>query len=204
MLVKKFAKRGKTHTITTIKKVATAVKNSPDTFKKVCANTYKMMTEQAMKLRNLKLKVKLMTIEDMRAHVTPLLNSMQTKGAMYVASADKMLLKYQYTAALRNFGVNFYTSKLAHIVNPMLTKLIGEGKAAPVKAIKPAATRSAPPVRAPAPAPVPQPESEPVMAAEQEEPVVEKAEKKKKIKKASVPTPEPQETFGAEDDAGEM
>jgi len=134
MLVRKFAKRGKSHTITTIKKVATAVKNSPAMFKKAIVGVYKQMTEQAMKVKNFKLreaiKIKFVTLEDLKAKAMPLFAAMQTKGTSYVTAADKMVLNYKYTASLRNMGVSFYTSKLAHIVNPLLTRYLPAGKAA--------------------------------------------------------------------------
>ena len=160
LLVKKLAKRSKTHTIATVKKVATAVKNAPSTFKKACADTYKKLTVQAMKLR--KLKLKLMTVAEVKEKIATLVEAGKDKGALYVAATDKMLLKYQYTAAVRNFSVSFYMNRLAPIVKPVLTKLIGDKPKSssfiPTLNIKPsrsaAPARSAPPPKA-APAPTP-------------------------------------------------
>ena len=182
MLAKKVFKRSSSRTITVVKKMATAVTNAPMTFKKSCIALYKNMTLKAMKLRNLKLKVKLMSVQDMKAKVTPLIEAAQAKGALYVAATDKLLLNYQYTAAVRNFGVNFYLSKLTPAVNPLLTKLLGNKPATamtPVKAVtdsvaKSVAAKAA--SSAPVPAPAPAPEEK----------------KKKKGKKASPVLPEPE------------
>jgi len=182
ILAKKVFKRSSSRTITVVKKMATAVKNAPTTFKKSCIALYKNMTLKAMKLRNLKLKVKLMSVQDMKAKVTPLIEAAQAKGALYIAATYKLLLNYQYTAAVRNFGVNFYLSKLAPAVNPLLTKLLGNKPATamtPVKAVtdsvaKSVAAKAA--SSAPVPAPAPAPEEK----------------KKKKGKKASPVLPEPE------------
>lgn len=140
MLLKKFAKRGKTHTIATIRNIATAIRNSPGTFKKSCSVAYKHLTEHAMKLRNMKLKVKLMTVEDFKKQLTP-----------YVTAVDKMLLKYRYTAAARNMALGVYTNKLAPILNPIFSKYLGNSmQEKPIlpASKKPATSRSAPPPRA--------------------------------------------------------
>jgi len=167
MLVKKLAKRSKTHTVAMVKKVATAIKNAPTTFKKACSDTYKKITVQAMKLR--KLKLKLMTVAEAKEKVATLLEAGKAKGALYVAATDKLLLKYQYPAALRNFGVNFYLKRLAPIIQPVLAKVLGEkpkttGFMAAIKPARSAApVRSAPPpkVASPTPAaPVAEPEEE--------------------------------------------
>ena len=152
LLVKKVAKRGTTHTIALIKKIATAVKNSPTTFKKSAALAFKKVTEHAMKLKNMKLKLKLLTVEDIKKTLGP-----------YIKSTDTMLLKYRYTAAVRNLVV----SKLGPVVQPILTKLLGkEEKPSIMPAfMKPAATRSAPPPTRSAPPPS-LPAAEPVPALE--------------------------------------
>ena len=140
MLVKKFAKRGKAHTIATIKNIATAIRNSPRTFKKTCSAAYKHLTEHAMKVRNMKIKVKLMTVEDFKKQITP-----------YVTAVDKMLLKYRYTSAARNLALGVYSNKLAPILNPILSKYLGittQEKAILPASNKPAMSRSAPTPRA--------------------------------------------------------
>ena len=163
-LLRKFAKRGRMHTIATIKKCATAVKNSPATFKKSVVAVYNKLSEQAMKLKNLKIKIKFMTLKDLTAKATPMFEAMQARGGVYVTAADKMLLKYKHTASLRNMGVSFYASKLAHIVNPLLTKYLPAAKAV---APTPKTIKSAVPTLAPDPVvePVVQPVAEPVAEA---------------------------------------
>ena len=129
-----------------------------------------------MKLR--KLKLKLMTVAEVKEKVGMLVEAGKEKGAVYVAATDKMLLKYKYTAAVRNLSVNFYQQRLAPIVNPVLVKLLGNNAKSsgylPVFNIKPvraaAPVRSAPPPKAaPAPAPpVAEPEEEKEQVDEKE------------------------------------
>jgi len=153
LLVKKMAKRGKTHAIATIKKIATAIKNSPATFKKSAAVAYKRVTEQALKLKNMKLKLKLVTVQDVKQTLAP-----------YIKSTDAMLLNYRYTAAVRNLVV----SKLGPIVQPLITKVLGKEEKPSIMPsfMKPAATRSAPPATRAAP-PTPLVEAQPQVEAKE-------------------------------------
>jgi hypothetical protein len=153
LLVKKMAKRGKTHAIATIKKIATAIKNSPATFKKSAAVAYKRVTEQALKLKNMKLKLKLVTVQDVKQTLAP-----------YIKSTDAMLLNYRYTAAVRNLVV----SKLGPIVQPLITKVLGKEEKPSIMPsfMKPAATRSAPPATRAAP-PTPPVEAQPQVEAKE-------------------------------------
>ena len=153
LLVKKMAKRGKTHAIATIKKIATAIKNSPATFKKSAAVAYKRVTEQALKLKNMKLKLKLVTVQDVKQTLAP-----------YIKSTDAMLLNYRYTAAVRNLVVG----KLGPIVQPLITKVLGKEEKPSIMPsfMKPAATRSAPPATRAAP-PTPPVEAQPQVEAKE-------------------------------------
>ena len=97
-----------------------------------------------------------------------------------------MLLKYQYTSAVRNFAVSMYTAKLAPVLNPLIAKYVPTPKkaAAPAKAIEP--------VMAPKPVPVPVlpvPVATDAMA-EMTEPAPEEPKKKKKSKKQVLPDPD--------------
>jgi len=112
-----------------------------------------------------------MTVAEAKQKVATLVEAGKAKGALYVAATDKLLLKYQYPAAVRNFGVNFYLNRLAPIIQPVLAKVLGEkpkatGFMAAIKPVRSAApVRSAPPpkVASPAPAaPVAEPEEEAV------------------------------------------
>jgi len=197
MLVKKTFKRGKTYTVATVKRVATAVKTAPGAFKKSCMQVYKTVVDKAMKLKTMKMKIKILSVADMKAKVTPLIETVSAKvtplieagsakGALYISATDKMLLKYQYTSAVRNFAVSMYTAKLAPVLNPLIAKYVPTPKkaAAPAKAIEP--------VMAPKPVPVPVlpvPVATDAMA-EMTEPAPEEPKKKKKSKKQVLPDPD--------------
>merc|ERR1712205_182186 len=184
MLVKKTLKRGKTYTVATVKRVATAVKTAPGAFKKSCMQVYKTVVDKAMKLKTMKMKIKILSVADMKAKVTPLIEAGSAKGALYISATDKMLLKYQYTAAVRNFAVSMYTAKLAPVLNPLIAKYVPTPKkaAAPAKAIEP--------VMAPKPVPVPPVPVATDAMAEMTEPAPEEPKKKKKSKKQVLPDPD--------------
>ena len=188
MLVKKTLKRGKTYTVATVKRVATAVKTAPGAFKKSCMQVYKTVVDKAMKLKTMKMKIKILSVADMKAKVTPLIEAGSAKGALYISATDKMLLKYKYTSAVRNFAVSMYTAKLAPVLDPLIAKYVPTPKkaAAPAKAIEP--------VMAPKPVPVPVPVLPVPVAtdamAEMTEPASEEPKKKKKSKKQVLPDPD--------------
>merc|ERR1711966_528354 len=181
MLVKKTLKRGKTYTVATVKRVATAVKTAPGAFKKSCMQVYKTVVDKAMKLKTMKMKIKILSVADMKAKVTPLIEAGSAKGALYISATDKMLLKYKYTSAVRNFAVSMYTAKLAPVLDPLIAKYVPTPKkaAAPAKAIEPVMAAK----------PVPVPVATDAMA-EMTEPAPEEPKKKKKSKKQVLPDPD--------------
>ena len=103
LLVKKVAKRGKTHTIAAIKKLAIAIKTSPATIKKTAA----YLKEQAVQMRKMKV------------------NDVSKVILSYVKAMDDLLLNSRYTINARNLVVRLYAGKIQPLLKPVVTKLVG-------------------------------------------------------------------------------
>lgn len=112
-LVTKVSKRGAKHTIASIKMAATAVKNSPATFKKVVASALKSARAQVARVQDMTVSIKFKAYDTF----TPYIESALTKSLALVKVADSLLLKYPMTTNVRNFAVAKYGAILAPVVN---------------------------------------------------------------------------------------
>jgi len=151
-LGKKVVKRTYRKSLAAVKYAATAVRNSPTTFK----NAYKTISTKATKmimdttaaikarakaLANMKVRVRVITYKD----IEPYLLQAQTRSLQTIKATDELLMRYRMTALLRNFAVNRYTLNVAPIVNRIAAPKAAapakeEAKAAPapVSPVKPA------------------------------------------------------------------
>uniref|UniRef100_A0A6U2EPE1 Uncharacterized protein n=2 Tax=Hemiselmis andersenii TaxID=464988 RepID=A0A6U2EPE1_HEMAN len=138
-LVTKVSKRGTKHTIAGVKALATAVKNSPNTFKRAVRSAVAAVKHQVERMQNMGLTIRYKAYDTL----TPYVEAAMNRSLALVKATDQILLKRQLTASVRNFAVQKYQVILAPYVDKYLPKPV----AAPAKAAKislPAAKKALP------------------------------------------------------------
>eukprot|EP00281_Chroomonas_sp_CCMP1168_P026030 CAMPEP_0206227964 /NCGR_PEP_ID=MMETSP0047_2-20121206/8911_1 /ASSEMBLY_ACC=CAM_ASM_000192 /TAXON_ID=195065 /ORGANISM="Chroomonas mesostigmatica_cf, Strain CCMP1168" /LENGTH=446 /DNA_ID=CAMNT_0053651165 /DNA_START=94 /DNA_END=1435 /DNA_ORIENTATION=- len=144
-LVQKATKRIVVHSIAQVKAAATAIKNSPTTFKKAVNTTIAGAKVQLARLQKMSVEIRFKSYDTL----LPYINAAQARSLALIQATDRLLLKYPLTTYVRNFAVKRYDG----LVAPIVAKLIKPAAAKPATPKK-----EAPPMPA-VEAPPAQPES---------------------------------------------
>ena len=117
-LATKLSKRGTKHTIAGVKALATAVKNSPTTFKKAVRGAVAAVKRGIERAQNMGLTIRYKAYDTL----TPYIEAVMSRSLALVKATDQMLLKRKLTAGVRNFAVDKYKVILAPYVEKYLPK----------------------------------------------------------------------------------
>mmetsp|Transcript_35946 Transcript_35946/g.91880 ORF Transcript_35946/g.91880 Transcript_35946/m.91880 type:complete len:438 (-) Transcript_35946:355-1668(-) len=200
-LVTKLSKRSTKHTIAGVKALATAVRNSPTTFKKAVRGAVAALRLQVERVQNMGLTIKYKAYDTF----TPYIEAAMSRSLAVVKATDQMLLKRQLTARVRNFAVDKYQVILA----PYVDKYLPKPKPVSTKAVRISLAAEAKPVPVESPMSVQSDSSDLIEVAAAGEAEAEPKKKKKsrgRKKTETEPASPPKETeaekpAGADDDA---
>ena len=141
--LKKTASMMASKSLAAIQKMGLAIKKGPHHFKRACHAAYQLAAERLVKLGNLKGKA----MSSIQLKLQPVAAAMRARGQVAVKMADGWLLKYTYTAAVRNTGVRLYTTKVAPVVSRCRLAAGGLGQAPPSRKVHTTVPAPVPPIK---------------------------------------------------------
>lgn len=116
-LVNKIGKRVVFHSLAQVKAAATAIKNSPATFKKSLNASIALAKLQLERIKDMTLQFQYKSYN----YLLPYIEVAQKRSLTLVAAADKILMQYPMTKYVRNFAVTKYDGLVAPVLNRYLT-----------------------------------------------------------------------------------
>ncbi len=125
-LANKLARRSVKASISGVKELALALKNSPTTFKKALTTSVDSVKTQLARIQNMSLRITYKSYDAL----TPYVNAAQTRSLALIQTTDALLLKYPMTAFWRNFAITKYEGYLAPVVQRYMLTGPKEQKAA--------------------------------------------------------------------------